>query len=192
MKKILTLALITALPLLARDNLVSLNLNNTDVEIAYENTRPLQGDSRSFLGLELLNGDDEYDESQLMLSGYIHAMGLTPVPGLGAIIGFKASATRVEIGNEDESLLAIPVQVGVNYTLPIVLRSHIQASVGFAPKALTFGEAETYREYRIRAVIEPMDGGLIYAGWRSLVFDFESGGDYKFNESAFIGIGMVF
>ena len=193
MKKILIIALLFSAPLWARDNLVSLNLNSTDLELAYEHTRPLQGTSRSFLGLEFLSGDDEFDKSQYMISGYVTAMGLTPVPGLGATLGFKASATRARVGGSNENLLAIPVQLGVSYTLPIILRTHLQGSVGFAPKALTLGEAERYQEFRLKAVIEPMDGGMIYVGWRSLQFDFEGMDDnYKFNESVFVGIGMVF
>ncbi len=192
MKKILIFAMLFTLPLMASDSMVSLNLNSTDLELNYEHTRPLQGNSRSFMGAEFLSGDDEFDKSQYMLSGYIYAMGLTPVPGLGAMIGFKGSATRVRVGGSNENIVAVPVHVGVNYTLPIVLRTHIQATVGFAPKALTFGEADKYEEYRFKAVMEPMDGGMVYVGWRSLQFDMGASSNYKFNESAFVGIGMVF
>lgn len=192
MKKLLLSALIP-LTLLAQDNLVSLNLNSTDLEAGYEKNRPVGGSSRLYYGIEALNAEDEFEKGHVMISAYASVLGLTPVPGLAATIGFKGLTAPVKAGGERLTLMALPVKVGALYTLPLVVRSHISGFIAYAPKSLALSDCESYTETRLEAIVEPMEGGMIVLGWRNLQFEPKGGGStYEFNRAGYLGIKMMF
>ena len=191
MKKLMIAALFP-LALFSQENLVSLNLNSTDLEAGFERNQPAGGTSRLYYGVEALNAEDEFEDTNVMISGHISVLGLTPVPGLAATIGFKGLVAPIKVGGKDYTLSALPVKVGVLYTLPLVIRSHISAHLAYAPKSLALSDCERYTETRFEAIMEPMEGGMLVLGWRKLEFKPDSGGTYEFNKSAYVGIRMMF
>ncbi|MGE4294873.1 MAG: hypothetical protein AB7E49_04140 [Campylobacterales bacterium] len=191
LKKWLLAALIPA-TLIAQENLVSLNLNNTDLEVEYEKNQPAGASSRLYYGVGALNAEDEFEKTNVMLSGYVSIMGLTPVPGLAASIGFKGVTAAVDVGGEDLTVMALPVRIGVLYTLPLVVRSHVAGFVAYAPKSLALSDCESYTETRLEAIVEPMEGGMIVLGWRNMQFKPDGGGTYEFNRSGYLGVKMLF
>lgn len=192
LKKLIFLALVPAF-VLAKSNMVSLNLNDTDLEFALERSDSASNSSRMYYGVEFLKAEDEYDKDHNQISGHFSIIGNTPLRGLGVGIGFRAVVTQIKAGGKTYNPLAIPIQLGAIYTLPVVLKSHVSAFVSYAPESLCVNDCESFTEYRFEGAIEPIDGGMIVLGHRNIEYDIKSSkDDYGFNKALYLGFRLYF
>ncbi|MDR0746338.1 MAG: hypothetical protein LBE89_00405 [Helicobacteraceae bacterium] len=177
--------------LMAAGQSVWIDLNGNDLEGGYELSSSLSSASAIYYGVEAIRAEDEYEESQFMVSALIWAVGATPIPGFSVGLGFKPLFAPIDLP-KNYNVGAISVRAGIIYTLPIVINTTIAAYYNIAPKALCISDCERYDEWRLEAALQPMDGGMIFAGFRNIDFKLDGGVKYEFNKAGYIGIRIIF
>jgi hypothetical protein len=180
-----------AIALLAQKQSFTLNINDEDLEGGYEMISPIGAEASLYYGVTVLRGADEYDKMRLSGAFHINAIGLTPLDGLAAKVGIKAVVAQIEQEGKDIYPFAAPIGVGLIYTLPIAVKTHISAFYDIAPTALCFSDCDRYSELRFEAGIEPIEGGMIFGGWRKIELRNE-GWKYDLNKAAYIGVRISF
>ncbi|MDR1911519.1 MAG: hypothetical protein LBQ52_04125 [Helicobacteraceae bacterium] len=190
MRKILFF-FVFALALFAQKQSIAIDVNNEDLEGSYELFSPIGEDANLYYGFTVLRGADEYDKMRVSGSFHIKAIGLTPLDGLAVGIGLKVAMAYTDDNEEDEYTFAAPLHVGAIYTLPIAVKTHIAALFDFAPTALCFNDCDRYTQLRFEAGIEPIEGGMIFGGWRKIELR-EEGWKYELNKAAYIGVRISF
>lgn len=191
LKKLLIIVSILPVMLLAKNNMVSLNINSSDIEIGYEKSKQISKSSRLYFGGEYLDAEDEFDKSQTQFSGHIKVIGNTPLRGLAAGIGFRGVIADID-SKSSYTPIAIPVQAGVIYTLPLALKSHVSGFYSYAPSSLCLSDSEEFKELRIEAAIEPIEGGMVAVGYRKINYELEKGAEYELNKSVYVGFRLYF
>ncbi|MDR3162613.1 MAG: hypothetical protein LBT81_01975 [Helicobacteraceae bacterium] len=183
------MALVAAL--VAAGQSVWIDLNGNDLEGGYELSSSLSSASAVYYGIEAIRAEDEYEESQFMASALIWAVGATPIPGLSVGLGFKPFFALIDLP-KNYTVSAVSVRAGIIYTLPLVISTTVAAYYNIAPKALCISDCERYGEWRLEAALQPMDGGMIFAGFRDIDFKLDNGAKYEFNRTGYIGIRIIF
>ncbi|MDR2639197.1 MAG: hypothetical protein LBC09_05115 [Helicobacteraceae bacterium] len=169
-----------------------LNINDEDLQIGYEMISPIGAEAGLYYGVTALRGADEYDKMRLSGAFHINAIGLTPINGLAAKIGIKAAVAQIEQSDDkDVYPFATPIGVGLIYTLPVAIKTHLSAFYDIAPTALCFNECDRYTELRFEAGIEPIEGGMVFGGWRKIELR-EEGWKYDLNKAAYVGVRVSF
>jgi hypothetical protein len=168
-----------------------LDINDEDFEGGYEMISPIGADANLYYGVTFLRGADEYDKMRLSSAFHINAIGLTPLNGLGAKIGIKATVSQIKQDDKDAYPFAAPIGIGLIYALPIAVKTHIAAFYDIAPTALCFNDCDRYTELRFEAGIEPIEGGMIFGGWRKIELR-EDKWKYDLNKAAYVGIRISF
>lgn len=173
---------------------VWLNLNDKDIEGGYELNTQIGSQSKLFYGFEGLRAEDEFDEMQVAASAQALVIGATPLEGLSFALGFRATLAQIDLA-DDMTVFALPIKAGAIYAFPLSLQSHIGAFYSIAPKSLCFSDCDKYTEIRVELGIEPMEGGMIFAGWRKIEITPEhekSRDKYEFNKAPYIGLRITF
>jgi hypothetical protein len=94
--------------------------------------------------------------------------------------------------------VALPLGAEVSYQLPFSSAIPIVLSVsgGYAPKSLSFADAQEYLEYRMMVHFEVMSRASIYAGYRNIDLEGEDDNgnsyDYTYNKSGYFGVKFSF
>jgi len=174
----------------------SLNLNNDDIEIngnidlgeLNESDYP----DAYFLTLGFLDVDNDESTDPLVSAGFMLRQDLNGVENMKFGIGFKGTYTKVE----NSKHMAIPINAELAYTLPLDIAVPITLSAGlsYAPSVLSFKDADSYFEGRLEASVQIIEQGSVFVGYRKIDTDFErgEGGDYEYNDTAYIGFKVRF
>lgn len=193
MIKKLLLGLMAPTFLLAANNMASLNLNSTDLEISYERSKNISNSSKLYYGATILKGEDEFEKNHNLLSGHFKAIGNTPMRGLAVGIGINASATSIKAGGKTYNPFALPLEIDAIYTLPVLVKSHIAVMGLYAPESLCINDCKSYTELRVEGAIEPFEGGMVVVGYRDIEIDINNKSDnYEFNKAAYLGFRWYF
>jgi hypothetical protein len=185
------LFILGATVLFAQKQSVLIDINDNDLEGGYELISPIGSDTNLYYGITISRLMDEFDKMRLLGNFHVDAIGATPFSGLSAKIGLKAVVASVERGAKDEYPFALPLEIGLIYTLPIALRTHIAAFYDIAPTALCFNDCDRFTELRFEAGIEPIEGGMLFVGWRKIELR-DEGWKYELNKAAYIGVRVSF
>ncbi|MDR2905991.1 MAG: hypothetical protein LBU73_08570 [Helicobacteraceae bacterium] len=191
----LALFLSSAAAVFAFENSVFINLNSNDLEGGYEAISQITKNTSGFFGVRAMQGDDKYDNMQTNASAHFKAVGLTPLEGVAVGLGVKAFG--VWLNKEDKVLFAAPLGAAVIYSFPFAIQTSISLSYDFAPTALCFKNCARYTEARAEFSIEPIDGGMIFVGWRDMDFKIKYDGvvlkeKYELNRSFYGGLRLSF
>ncbi|HIC79231.1 MAG TPA: hypothetical protein EYP02_08605, partial [Sulfurovum sp.] len=144
---------------------VGVNINEDDLEIeavldsrnlaAFQNTSTILQADVNFLNIE---GDNQ--KAKLLGAGVGATNMLEGVRGVELTFGAKMIYSSIDTDDYDSALydstfVALPLMAKVRYTFP-PLMFHIppislEGKVLYAPGALSFGDAETYSEFRFAA-----------------------------------------
>lgn len=171
----------------------SLNLNNNDIEVNgnLDIGELNQSDypNAYFLTLGLLDVDNKESTTPLVSAGFMLRQNLRGTDGLKFGIGFKGTHTKVERVKH----AAIPINVELSYVLPIdiVIPIMISGAVSYAPPVLSFEDADRYFEGRAELSLQIVEQGSLFVGYRQIKTDF-IGGNYKYNESVYVGFKVRF
>ena len=174
----------------------SLNLNNDDIEVNgnIDLGELNQSDypDAYFLTLGFLDVDNKESTDPLLSAGFMLRQDITGMDDLRFGIGFKGTYTKVASAKH----AAIPINAELAYTLPLDIAMPISISSGlsYAPSVLSFKDADKYFEGRLEASIQIIEQGSLFVGYRKIDLDFDSnaGGDYTYNDSAYIGFKVRF
>ena len=185
LKKILLSSMLMS-GLLTAQNSVSLNINNDDVELQTSlNFNDVIGyaDGTTYtLDANYLHTDGD-NLFGIGLSGQNQLQG---VYGLTVGLGIKTVFA--------DEFAAIPFLVRGAYTLPLtdaIPTTTVEMSLAYAPKVLSFNEAEGYSEFRTQLDMEVVSNIHIFTGYRNIDTDYKAF-DHTFNDSFYGGLKLSF
>lgn len=185
---------------------VGVNINEDDLEIeavldsrnlaAFQNTSTILQADVNFLNIE---GDNQ--KAKLLGAGVGATNTLEGVRGVELTFGAKMIYSSIDTDDYDSALydstfVALPLMAKVRYTFP-PLMFHIppislEGKVLYAPGALSFGDAETYSEFRFAAYIKMIPNVKIYAGYRNIHTEYVEGKDFTFNTGFYGGLKYIY
>jgi hypothetical protein len=193
LKKIALTSLITSTLLFAESG-VGININEQDLEIEgvidSRNLAALQTSSTIYqVDINFLNDNEE---TKLFGLGLGATNKLEGVEGVELTLGAKFMWS--EVGDDD--FTSLPLMLKVRYSLPPLLYSippvAFEGKLLYAPKVLSFGDSETYTEYRVSADIEVIENVKIYAGWRNIHRGYKNLKNDLFNTSFYGGLKFAY
>ena len=174
-------------------NTIDLNVNTEDLEVSLSQLQNFSSNPRFYYSADYLKAYDEEDREQSMISGQMMIIGLTEIRGFTAGLGLKGLVTRIDTEGDDLDAAAVAVRLRLAYTLPLVVKTTVAVSGGYAPKSLCFSDLEGYTEMRGQVEAEVIEGGLVYGGLRKLDMKFKDIDDtYTFNSAPYVGIKFLF
>lgn len=172
--------------LLSAQNSASLNINDEDVELqASLNVNEFigYGDGTTYtFDANYLNADGD-GLFGIGLSGENQLQGV-----YGLRIGFGIKTVFAD------EFAAVPLWVKAAYVLPLtdaIPTTTWEMSFAYAPKVLSFNDAETYSEFRTQLDMEVVSNIHIFAGYRNIDTDYKAF-DYTFNDSFYGGLKLSF
>lgn len=173
-------------------NSASININNEDLELNArfdigqfnDNVEP----NGMFVGVKYLdahnantvNNNALYEVNFLMKK----PMGTS---GFNVGLGVKANYTK--------DFTSFPLGMEVGYSIPSVnlVPMSINADIYYAPKVLSFNNANKYLEYRIEYDAQVIKQGHVVVGYRHINTDYDDArGNFTYNASAYIGFKFEF
>lgn len=173
---------------------VGLNINQEDLEVEAvldsRNLAALQTSSTIYQAdVNFLN---ENEENKLIGLGIGATNKVEGVQGLEMTLGVKG--IWAELGDED--FTALPLMGTVRYVFPPLMYNippvSIEGKVLYAPKVLSFGSSEEYREFRIGAAMEVIENTSIYTGYRNIHTKHDKVNSELFNNSFYGGIKISY
>jgi len=193
-KKIVMTTLFTSTLLLAESG-VGININEQDLEIEgildSRNLAALQTTSTIFQAdFNFLNNNED---TKLAGAGIGATNKLEGVEGVE--LTFGAKIIWAEVGKNDD-FTALPFMAKVRYSLPPLMYNippvAFEGKLLYAPKALAFGDSESYNEFRVSADIEMIENVRVYAGYRNIHTEYKGIGNDLFNTSFYGGLKMIY
>lgn len=168
LKKAIIITLLSSTGLIAESSL-GINVNQKDVEIE------AGLDSQRLKALEtsstVYNADVNFiraDTEKLLGIGVGATNKLESVEGVEMTFGTKF--IWAEVGRDD--FTALPLMAKIRYTFPPLQFGippvSLEASGLYAPGALSFGDSESYIEYRFAADMEVINNVKVYGGYRNI------------------------
>jgi hypothetical protein len=163
LRKILAISLISVTSIAAADTL-DIGLSNTTAQFKYGVASGLAGKSEVY-------GELMYNDKNSVIGGVglLVANDEMKVPGLTIGIGAKALASTIKDSPRTNSS-AIALGAQVRYELPAERRVAFAGEGYFAPKIITFGDADRYQQYGARAEFSISSQLQVYAGYRKTWF----------------------
>ena len=188
-KKIAISTIVTSAFLLAESG-VGLNINEQDLEIEgvidSRNLAALQTSSTIYQGdISFLNNNEE---TKIFGAGVGATNKLEGVEGVEITLGAKFM--WAEVGNED--FTSLPFLAKVRYSLPPLMYNippvAFEGKILYAPKVLSFGDSESYSEFRVSADMEVIENVRLYAGYRNIHTGYKDIKNDLFNTSFYGGL----
>lgn len=173
-------------------NSAGININNEDLELQAnldigqfnENVEP----ETMYVGIKFLDADNSsrVNDDALYEIGFLmkKAMGES---GLHIGLGIKANYTK--------DYTTVPLGIVFDYALPLqtIVPMSVGADVYYAPKVLSFSDANKYFEYRLEYDAEVIDHGHVVIGYRHIKTDYNDiRGNFTYNASAYVGFTFEF
>ena len=184
---ILALSLLTGT--LSAQNLVGLNINDTDLELQgsfiMNNAFGMSNDAAYVANVNYLHGE----ENDLFTAGLGVYQSYGDVDGLLFGLGLETVFA--------DDFVSIPFFIHAMYVLPFVQyfpKTSVSGKVLYAPSVLTFSEGESYLEYRAEIDFDIISNMSIYGGYRSIEAEYSSAisNEYKDHDSFYGGLKYSF
>lgn len=188
-KKVVVSTFLLSTVLLAESG-VGLNINEQDLEVEAlldsRNLAALQTSSTIYQAdVNFLN---ENEENKLIGIGIGATNKVEGLQGLEMTLGVKG--IWAELGNEN--FTALPLMGTVRYSFPPLMYNippvSVEGKLLYAPKVLSFGSSEEFREFRLSAAIEVIENTSLYTGYRNIHTKHNKVDNELFNNSFYGGI----
>ncbi len=199
-KKIAITTLLSTGLLLAESS-AGININETDLEIEgtidSRNLASMQTSSTIFqVDFNLINIEEDDFDAKLVGIGFGATNQLEGVEGVELTFGTKFIWSNVDTNEDDDGFKALPLMAKLRYSFPPLMFNippvALEAKVLYAPGALSFGDAESYREFRASADMEMIENVRIYGGYRNINTGFALDDSFTFNNGFFGGIKFIY
>lgn len=164
LRKFLAITLMSVTSIAAADTL-DIGLSNTTAQLKYGVGSNLSGKSEMYA--ELMYNDVN---SVVGGVGLLVANDETQTPGLTIGIGAKALAATVKAAPGRRNTSAVALGAQVRYELPVERRIAFAGELYFAPKITTFGDADRFQQYGVRAEFSVSPQLQVYVGYRKTWF----------------------
>ena len=183
--RILVLAVLSASTTVFADA-IDVNLSSDVAQFEYIAPMGSVGQGRSALHVGLLYNDS---------SNTMGSVGVMVNDSYGSAtevaLGVGVKAVVASVDSEDAMALTIGGQIRLT---PLQDKAFgFVGQIYFAPAIATFGDAERYAEFGIRAEYEFMPQTAAYVGYRKIKFDAKAvGQDFTVDESVHVGVRVAF
>jgi len=202
LKKILIGSLITSYTVFAQ-SAAGINVNKDDLEIEgtldSRNLAMLQTSSTIFLGdFNLINIEDDNKKATLVGAGLGATNKLEGVDGVELTFGAKFILSHTEDNKKDidKWFSAMPLTAMVRYSFPPLMFNippiALEGKILYAPGALSFGDSDSYSEFRVSGDIEMIESVKIYAGYRNIVTGYPTDTNYIFSNGFYGGLKFTY
>jgi hypothetical protein len=164
LRKIIAICLMSVTCMAAADTL-DIGLSNTTAQFKYGVASSLAGKSEIYA--ELMYND---------VNSIVGGVGLLVAndemrsPGLTIGIGAKAVAATLKAAPGRRNTSAVALGAQVRYELPTERRVALAGELYFAPQITTFGDADRFQQYGVRAEFSISPQLQVYAGYRKTWF----------------------
>ena len=180
----------------AGNQVVELNLNENDLELSLARVQSWSKHAQTFFGMGFLSSIQTINGEKkkvTMADATMTHVGNTEVKGLGIGLGFKAIYSDLNMFIPKQTAEALAVRFKLLYTLPIVVKSIVSATINYAPGSLSFSSGlERYSDNRFEINFQPIPAGWFYIGYRKVSFGIENSGELVLNESGYLGYKIYF
>ncbi len=189
MKRAIVVTLLLAAQLLAYQRFgFGLNVNTDAVEFeGRANVAPLTSDPafRNFyIDMNLINDDDTLFGAGLFVENVFYNYH----PLL-----FQVGLKTVFTSHGGDDFIAMPILFGMKHkiysgNIPV---GTLGGKVLYSPSPLSFQDAKKYLEYRIEATMQIIENVELYAGYRNIETDYESG-SVTYSDAGYLGFRFIF
>jgi predicted porin len=187
LRKILAISLMSVTSIAAADTL-DIGLSNTTAQFKYGVPSSLAGKSEIYA--ELMYNDAN---SVIGGMGLLVANDEVQVPGLTIGVGAKAVAASIKWSPSRKTASAVALGAQVRYELPVERRIAFSGELYYAPQIITFGDADSYRQYGARAEFSISPQIQVYAGYRKTWFSLKNvNGDAVLINGPHLGVQFSF
>jgi len=188
-KKTIMTTLLSSAILLAESG-GGLNINEKDLELeavldsrnleAFQTTSTIFQAEANFLNID--------DKKKSIGVGVGATNKLEGIEGVELTLGAKF--VWAEVAEED--FTSLPLMLKVRYNFPPLMFNippvSVESKVLYAPKVLSFGDSEAYREFRVNAEMEMIQNVKIYAGYRNIQAEYKGVDDSLFDTGFYGGL----
>ena len=190
MKKILIGSLI-ATSLLLGNNGVEVNLNDETLEVELDinlnKYYDVSNNSNYYLSAGHLRTEHDNEEIQSLSTVGLKVLNpFTDDHGISLGLGMKSVYTN----QLSKTFFALPLSVYGKVEFNEVV--YIDAEVSYAPKVLSFGDAESYTDVKAKVNYKVLADGYVFIGARNIETKYENGTRTKFDTTAFAGFEVRF
>jgi len=201
-KKIIIGSIIASGVLFAQSG-VGINVNQDDLEIEgtldSRNLAYLQTSSTIYLGdFNFINKEDNDVSSKLLGVGFGATNQFEAIPGMELTFGAKLILSDVDDDRKgiDDWFSAMPLMAMARYVFPPLMYNippvSVEGKVLYAPGALTFGDSDSYSEFRVSGDMEMIENVKIYVGYRHIVTGYEKDDNYIFDNGFYGGLKFIY
>jgi hypothetical protein len=190
MKKILMGSLIASTLLLA-NNSVQVNVNNDTVEFGADlylnDYYDVNNNSNYFFTINHLRTENSNGPTQSLSSAGIKLVNpMTDDNGISFGLGIKSVYTN----QISQTFFAVPLTLNGRIELSEVI--YIDAEASYAPKVLSFSDADRYTDMKARINYKVLSNGYVYVGGRYIKTEYENGMEKSYDSTAFLGFEVKF
>lgn len=190
LRHILALSLCAVSATAAADTF-DINLNNETAQFQYNlNTgrATTQGKSEYRFALLYTDSNSTMGEGGLMVTNDADKdNGISVGVGIKALV---ASVSRASSSKINASAVALGGQL--RFSPPSASRFGIVGEFQFAPKVITFGDADSYDQVGVRLEYEVMPQTMAYLGYRKIRFGIKNGPNAVLDDGSHIGVKLAF
>lgn len=189
MKKLVLLIFLLGTQLFAYQRYgFGINVNTDTVEFeGRANVAPLTSDPvfRNFyIDMNLINADDTLFGAGVFVENVFY--NYHPLM-------FQVGLKSIFTSHSGEDFIAMPILFGMKHkiysgNIPV---GTLGAKILYAPSPLSFQDAKKYLEYRIEATVQIIENVELYAGYRDIQTDYESG-SLDYDDAAYLGFRFIF
>ncbi len=167
---------------------IGLNINTTDVEFEGRTS------------LEYITGVPEYGNffingNFLSADENLYGLGISvenSIVNYQNII-FNIGLRSVFTSYQNKDFAALPITFGAKTQIlrNMLPETYLGIKANYAPSALSYKDADEYKEYRIEVDSNVVPNIDIYAGFRRVDTDYNNGNDYRLNNKAYAGFKFI-
>ena len=171
---------------------VDININNDTLElngdVLLNDMFNLSNNANYYCGVSYLTTKSNGNKSNQNLST-VSFKALNPyVDNYGFNIGMGIKT--VYSNQLDMNFNAVALGLFFKYELNEAIYFNLDAN--YAPRVLSFMNAEKYSDIKLKMNYKVLDGGYIYVGGRNITTRYENKKDIKFDDSIFFGYQVKF
>lgn len=190
MKKILMGSLLASSLLLANNSL-EVNINSDTLEVEadlYLNKHyNVSNDSNYYLTVGHVRTEDDKKETQSLTTAGLKVINpYTDDNGISFGLGIKSVYTN----QMSKTFFALPLSGYTRVEMSEVI--YIDGEISYAPKVLSFSDARTYTDMKVKFNYKMLSDGYVFLGARSIKTKYENGTTSKFDTAAFVGFEVRF
>lgn len=192
MKRISTVLLLLGSSLVASNSIadsLDFNVHNDAMRAIYTMDLSKRGHAGLSAEFGLLYSEDKRRLDDILLHAGMHVSGENWSES--GTFNIRLGGRLIHSSPADLDLIALAP--GVQLRFSPAHRVGLGGHLYFAPKILSFGDAERYREYAVRADYQVLPQAFVYVGYRYIDVNIEDGpSSVELDKSVHMGLKMLF